>query len=60
MHRPFADRRRTSGRRPDPTARRAGDRLPGAVLPSAPPSALPPALPSADVARAATGTRRTR
>lgn len=56
MHRPFADRRRRSGRRPDPTARRAGDRLPGAVLPSAPPSALP----SADVARAATGTRRTR
>lgn len=52
MHRPFAARRRTSGRCPDPTARRAGDRLPGAVPPSA--------LPSADVTRAATGTRRTR
>lgn len=65
MHRPFADRPRTSGRRPDPTARRTADRFPGAVPPSARSSALssarPSAFRSADVERAAaTGPRRTR
>ncbi|TWD18170.1 hypothetical protein FB570_110286 [Streptomyces sp. T12] len=72
MHRPFADRPRTSGRRPDPTARRTAARFPGAVPPSARSSAPSPARPSvpssprpsafrsADVERAATGPRRTR